>query len=178
MRKVRRSFLLIETFISLSLLALLIGGIGFWQFNFYQRSKKTEKFYQFVLEENIAYKRLRNIFKDVISSAEYENLPSHQINILSFVFHRGVYQDPRLSGNIIGQLIYDKADKEIQLVMANLENTDYTETITILDKVEDFDIHNYFSSNDKRIPETMIWRIVRHCHNKDKEVIFVLRVGK
>lgn len=126
----KRPMLLIEVILSFTLFALLFGILGFWQRQIFLSSRSKEQAYAAFSQENMAYRRLRDLFLSIsqctLSSSDA---------LCSFVCDRGVYRDPELSGEVAASLCYDTQGQRLELHIHSLRNTGKKEILTLLDRV-------------------------------------------
>ncbi|ANH78620.1 DUF1494 domain-containing protein [Candidatus Chlamydia sanziniae] len=130
-KKHKRSFLLIELLITLTLMAFLLGVLGFWYRRIYCFQKQKERSYALYVEENRAYKTLRTMFNAAL--APRENLPGM---LYTLTFDRGVYRDPELAGEVRACLYHDVEGQELKLRISNMKREDKTETLLLLSHVK------------------------------------------
>jgi len=100
--KKRYSLSLIEVLISLSLITLLVGSLSFWYRSVTANNAKLEQKTWGLKEERWVDLRLSNILPAIKS-----HLTSTGEGEIAFLFDRGVWNDPLLSGTILGKLYHD-----------------------------------------------------------------------
>ncbi|WP_213358260.1 DUF1494 domain-containing protein [Chlamydiifrater phoenicopteri] len=143
-RKSKRSFLLTEVVVCLSLMSILLGSIGFWQLLIAKKHERHKELYRVFGDESLAYKRLRAVFGSI---TEDFSLCSEGDSVCSFVFDRGVYKIPALSGNVRGRLVYDKEERVLSLIIQSQSSLDLEEESRLLDNVEAFVLTPIFDSS-------------------------------
>lgn len=128
-RQIRRSFLLMELLLSLTLLSVLLTSLGMWSHTIFFSHKKKEVTFQAFAEEQRAYHQLRSWF----STATSLSLSSQ--GLCSMMFDRGIYSDPDLAGKVSGTLVYDQQTHQLLLLIQSLRNPSKHERISLLKQV-------------------------------------------
>ncbi|MDS0919522.1 DUF1494 domain-containing protein [Chlamydia psittaci] len=170
-KKQKRSFLLMEVLVSITLFAVLFSVLGFWQRHMFCSTKRDEKVYKTFLQENYAYKQLRTIFR---ATSQIEEVPGA---LCSVVFDRGVYRDPDLAGEVEGSLYYHKEEGRLELQIRSLRNHGKVETSLLLDNVSQVAIVP--RGSDPELPERMQMVIHRHFPKSTERVLtYQFALGK
>jgi Protein of unknown function (DUF1494) len=132
----KRAISLIETLICLTLVAVLLSTLSVWYASINSQKIIFDKLKGPLMEERYAFQRLQWIFP----SAKYLFSSTHDQS-LSFIFDRGTFEVPKLSGKVLGKLYFDSANHCLSLCIWPLpqkENLEYnpTQTFILLDSVE------------------------------------------
>nr|WP_139415039.1 DUF1494 domain-containing protein [Chlamydia abortus] len=172
-KKQKRSFLLMEVLVSMTLFAVLFGILGFWQRHMFCSTKRDEQAYKTFLQENYAYKQLRTIFR---ATSQIQEIPGA---LCSVVFDRGVHRDPDLAGEVGGSLYYHKEQGRLELQIRSLRNHGKAETSLLLDNVSQVDIVPRRNTSDSELPERVLMVIHRHCPKSTERVLtYQFALGK
>nr|CRI44060.1 Uncharacterized protein BN1224_H12_EU_00070 [Chlamydia pneumoniae]CRI73491.1 Uncharacterized protein BN1224_YK41_BX_00090 [Chlamydia pneumoniae] len=156
MKKQKRGFVLMELLMSFTLIALLLGTLGFWYRKIYTVQKQKERIYNFYIEESRAYKQLRTLFSMSLSSS-YEEPGS----LFSLIFDRGVYRDPKLAGAVRASLHHDTKDQRLELRICNIKDQSYFETQRLLSHVTHVVLSFQRNPDPEKLPETIALTITR-----------------
>ncbi|WP_281412406.1 DUF1494 domain-containing protein [Chlamydiifrater volucris] len=143
--KVKRSFLLTEVVVCLSLMIILLGSIGFWQLLVVKKHERHKEICKMFEDESLAYKRLRAVFGAIVGDL---SLTPKEKTICSFIFDRGVYKVPALSGNVYGSLVYDEEEGVLSLVIQSQNSPDLVEESYLLSNVSSLTLVPIFNLND------------------------------
>lgn len=135
---------LIEVLIALSLLTILLSALFSTYHVFFRHKNEIEKQKQEVLEEKFISKKLQRIFSEV-------ELPFYKSDgdRLVFIFNRGVYNEPLLSGKVLGMLFYDRGSRALCLGIWPKPEKENTlkfpcETLVLIENVDDVNINFYY----------------------------------
>ncbi len=142
-RRVKRAISLIEVVISMGLIVLLISSLFFW---YRAISKQRQDFSQLLgplMEERYAYQRLQQLF----SSVEMPLFTASDGGLV-FIFDRGLFPQPELSGKVLGRIYYDAPQRCLCLglwpyPMGNPLPTIPSQAIILLDRIDHFQIEFY-----------------------------------
>ncbi|MCC5831946.1 MAG: DUF1494 domain-containing protein [Chlamydiales bacterium] len=138
----KRPIALVEVLITLTLLTLLLSTLFGWYRHLTKQKGELEKIKRPYLEERFVRQRLEQI------------LPKAQLPFLGeksaivFRFDRGITDDPKLSGTVLGRLYHDPARKTLCLgVWPNPVNREAilspSLTLTLLDQVDQPEFRYY-----------------------------------
>lgn len=172
----KRSFVLVEVLVSLVLFSLLFGTLGFWQRHLLISSKRNEQLYKVFLQENNAYKKLRELFR---FTSQFESLSSE--SLCSVVFDRGVYRDPELAGEVAAILYYNEQFQRLELCIRSLKNQDKMEIFVLLDHVSRvYCTPSFRHLENTDFPDRIGLHIYRNSPNSQRErlLVYQFAVGK
>ena len=141
----KRPFSLIEVTISLGLLALLLSTLLFWHRSLSRDKEKFTKLKWPLMEERYAGQRLQHI----LPKAELPFFKSDLSESLVFIFDRGPFEDPLLSGKVLGRLYHDAATHALCLGIWPYPNKEETrhhpsQTLVLLNRISSckFEFYN------------------------------------
>lgn len=106
----KRSFSMIETLICLGLVALLLSSLTFWYRSLTSQKEIFNQLKGPLMEERYAGQRLQNIFPTV--EAPFFTTSDRS---LVFVFDRGTFIEPKLSGKVLGKLYFNETTQTLCL---------------------------------------------------------------
>ncbi|WP_100934301.1 DUF1494 domain-containing protein [Candidatus Chlamydia corallus] len=155
-KKQKRGFVLMELLMSFTLIALLLGTLGFWYRKIYSVQKQKERIYNLYIEENRAYKQLRTLFSMSLSSSSQD--PG---SLFSLIFDRGVYRDPKLAGAVRASLYHDTKEHRLELRICNMKDETHSETQLLLSHVTSVVISYQKNPNPDKLPEKVALTITR-----------------
>ncbi|EPP38850.1 hypothetical protein BOKEGFJH_00700 [Chlamydia avium] len=175
-KRKKRSFLLVEVLVSFTLFFLIFCALGFWQRHLLISSRRNERLYKSFLQENIAYKKLRELFR---FTSQFESLSSD--TLCSVIFDRGVYSDPELAGEVAGFLCYNTHRKQLDLCIRSLKNQHKMETFVLLDHVSRvccIPFSRDAENND--LPNRVTLHIYRNSPNlcQERLLVYQFNLGK
>ncbi|WP_434601906.1 DUF1494 domain-containing protein [Chlamydia crocodili] len=172
-KKRKRSFLLMEVLVSITLFALLFSVLGFWQRQMFCSNRRNERVYKTFLQESYAYKKLRTVF---CATSHIEEIPGA---LCSVVFDRGVYRDPELAGEVAGSLYYHQSLGRLELQIRSLRNHTKVETALLLDNVSKIDIVPQRNTGDQELPERLLIVIHRSFPEGSERILsYQFALGK
>ena len=172
-KKQKRQFLLMELFISLTLLAFLLGALGLWYRRIYCLHKQQERAYASFLEDSRAYKQLRILFRDALSLSEDPGA------LFALTFDRGVYRDPELAGEVRAALHYNVDTHRLELRMYNLKNYQKMERHLLLSHVKNLTISSLGNIENQELPEKISLSITRELPKQNARTLhYVFSLGK
>ena len=100
----KRAFSLIETLVSLGLVALLLSSLAFWYRSITTQKANFIRLKGPLMEERYTHQRLQRI----LPTAQSPFFTSASDNSLVFIFDRGTYVEPKLSEKVLGKLYFDQ----------------------------------------------------------------------
>ena len=106
----KRAFSLVETLVSLGLVALLLSSLAYWYRSITTQKITFNNLKGPLMEERYAHQRLQRIFPTI----ENPFFASASDNLV-FIFDRGTYVEPKLSGKVLGKLYFDPYIKSLCL---------------------------------------------------------------
>ncbi len=158
---------------SLTLLAVLLGSLGFWYRQIYCLHKQQKNVYSSFMEEARAYQLLRILFREALTSAEDKDA------LLSLTFDRGVYKDPELAGEVRAAFHYDPEQYKLELRVYNLKNENKMEYLTLLSYVKYCSIASLEHPSDQALPEKVCIKIIRELPGqKTRTLNYLFALGK
>ena len=98
---------MVETLVSLGLVALLLSSLGFWYRSIMYQKETFNRLKGPLMEERYVHQRLQRI----LPNAECPFFTSSMDSSLIFIFDRGTYAQPQLSGKVLGKLYLDQASQ-------------------------------------------------------------------
>lgn len=175
-KREKRPFFLVEILVALTLFSLLFCSLGFWQRHLAISSQRDVRLYRVFLQEHIAYKKLRELFR---FTSQFNELSS--VSLCAVVFDRGVYQDPELAGEVAAALHYNTQQQQLELSIHSLQNPAKQETFVLLDHVSGVDCLPLFrNSGNSDLPTRVILHIYRnspHIH-QERQLVYQFALGK
>jgi type II secretory pathway pseudopilin PulG len=151
MIKKKRALSLIETVISLGLIALLLSTLFFWYHSMARQKQVYNRLKGPLLEERYAYQRLQK----VLLQAELP-LFTTEDNSLVFIFDRGPDLQPQLSGKVLGRLYWDQTSHALCLgiwpLPAKESEEMLSQTLVLLDGVTSCAFEFYFPPDPFKKP--------------------------
>lgn len=175
-KRKKRSFVLVEVLVSLTLFSLLFCTLGFWQRHLLISSKRDEQLYKIFLQENSAYKKLRELFR---FASQFGDLSSE--SLCSVVFDRGVYRDPELAGEVAAVLYYNEQFQRLELRIRSLKNQYKIETFVLLDHVSRvYCTPSFRNLENPDLPDRVGLHIYRNFPNSQRErlLVYQFALGK
>ncbi len=136
MRKRKRPISLIETIVCLGLVALLLSSLSFWYRSVTHQKHLFNKLKGPLMEERYAQQRLQRI----LSNVGRPFFTSTSDKSLLFIFDRGPFEHPKLSGKVLGRLYFDEPSNSLCLGIWPYPDKDHPEyhpsqTVVLLDGV-------------------------------------------
>lgn len=135
MKKPKRAFLLLEVVIAICLLTILFGSLAYLHRRLCVSRRQQKVVYKTFLDEHQAYVLLRSIF-DSVKKVQVTQEIGQEGPSCCFMFDRGVYRDPELSGQVRGELIFSHQENHLELIVHSLTVPDKSERIVVLDGVK------------------------------------------
>lgn len=131
------AFSLVEVVISLGLFAVLLTSLTLWHRTLTQQKSEIEHLKAPLLEKRYLSQRLQAI----LPQAEAPFF-SHDPTALVFLFNRGPWKDPKLSGKVLGKLFYHPQERTLSLTIwpspfqEEGPREEPTQTFILLDRVD------------------------------------------
>lgn len=137
-RRKKRAVSLVETIVCLGLVAVLLSCLSFWYRSVSQQKAAFNLLKGPLLEERYAHQRLQRI----LPTAELPFFTVESDKSLVFIFDRGPFVHPKLSGKVLGRLFFDEAGQRLCLGVWPYPQGDEpryspSQTTVLLDGVKD-----------------------------------------
>jgi len=151
--KRRHPITLLEVMLSLGLLTMLLSTLFFWYSRLMVQKKELEHLKWPLMEERYAEQRLATILPKVKAP-----LLTTKEGSFVFLFDRGIYSNPLLSGTVLGRLYHDTRYNRLCLgVWPAPEKGEAplkapSQTFILMDKVSKFSVKFYPASFDREKP--------------------------
>ncbi|SPN73932.1 Protein of unknown function (DUF1494) [Chlamydia serpentis] len=139
-----------------TLIALLLGTLGFWYRKIYSVQQRKERIYKLYIEESRAYKQLRTLFSMSLSS-----YPQEPGSLFSLTFDREVYKDPKLAGVVGASLYHDTKERSLELRIYNVKEPSYFETQLLLSDITNVIIAYQKNPDVDKLPTKVALTITR-----------------